>query len=77
MTPDEIHTLLAESEPPFTIATKGGRSYRVASRSDVWVPDAYPDMLCLVIAGKGIVVLRASAIESIQVEHDPAAVVSL
>jgi hypothetical protein len=72
MLPDELRTLLDESMPPFTIATKGGRSYRVTDRANVWTPEHLKEMVCVVEPGKGLVVLRASAIESLQIEHDTA-----
>lgn len=68
---EELHALL-ESEPPFAIMTKGGRSYHITDRKSVWAPEAYKDMFCLAVPGKGIVVLRANAIESIQIEHETA-----
>jgi hypothetical protein len=70
--PDEILTLLDESEPPFTIETKGGRSYHITDRASVWIPETYKAMLCIAIPAKGIVVLRLSAIEGVRVENDVA-----
>lgn len=72
MNPDELRTLIDESEPPFTIETKGGRSYRVTDRANVWTPAAYQAMLCVAIPAKGIVVLRLSAIEGVHIENDVA-----
>ena len=72
MDPDELRTLLDESEPPFTIETKGGRSYRITDRANVWTPEAYKAMLCVAIPAKGIVVLRLAAIEGVHIENDVA-----
>jgi hypothetical protein len=74
MTDKELHALLGESEPPFTIATRGGRSYHITDRANVWAPELYQDMLCVAVPGKGIVVLRVNAIESLQIEHDTAGI---
>jgi hypothetical protein len=72
MGPDELVTLLDESGPPFTIETKGGRSYRITDRANVWIPEAYKAMVCVAIPAKGIVVLRLSAIEGVHIENDVA-----
>jgi hypothetical protein len=71
MTPTEIHMWL-ENEPPFVFKTIGGRSYKITARSNVWIPDAYPEMLCLAVIGKGIAVIRISTIESVHLEHEMA-----
>jgi hypothetical protein len=70
VTDQEMHALLGETEPPYTIATRGGREYQVTDRANVWAPELHQDMLCVAVPGKGIVVLRTSAIESLHIEHD-------
>jgi hypothetical protein len=72
MTPQDIHTWLHNTEPPFTIKTIGGRSYEIHDRSNFWVPDPYPEMLCLALTGRGVIVIRMSTIESIHLEHETA-----
>jgi hypothetical protein len=72
LTPTEIHTWLEENEPPFVLKTIGGRSYKIPDRPNLWIPDAYPEMLCLAVIGKGIVVLKISTIESVHIEHEMA-----
>jgi hypothetical protein len=66
---DQFHELLQESEPPFTIQTKGGRSYRVENRGQIWIPDAYRDIICLAIPSQGLMFVRFGSIESVQTEH--------
>ncbi len=70
MAADELHALLDEAEPPFTIHTRGGRSYQITSRANLWIPEAYKDVVCLVPHGMGLIFLRANAIESVQTEHE-------
>jgi hypothetical protein len=72
MTPEEIHTWLEDNEPPWVFRTVGGRSYKISSRSNVWIPAAYPAMLCAAVTGRGVIMLRMSAIESIHIEHETA-----
>jgi hypothetical protein len=74
MTPDEMHGWLEGwlegegNEPPFVLKTIGGRSYEITARANVWLPDAYPDMLCVAVLGRGIAVIRIATIESIHIE---------
>jgi hypothetical protein len=72
MTPDELQAWLEDNEPPFVFKTKGGRSYRVTDRANVWIPAAYPAMVCVGITGRGITMIKVSAIECVQIEHDVA-----
>lgn len=72
MTIDELHDLLTESEPPFTIQTKGGRSYQITNRANIWIPEAYKDIICLVPDRMGIIFVRLNAIESVHTEHETA-----
>jgi hypothetical protein len=72
MNSDELRVLLEETAPPFTIATRGGRSYHITDRANIWAPENFPAMLCVAIPGKGLVVLRASEVESLQIEHETA-----
>jgi hypothetical protein len=70
MSTDELHAFLDESEPPFTIHTKGGRSYWITDRTHLWAPEEETELLCVLIPRKGIFVLRVKSIESLQIEHD-------
>jgi hypothetical protein len=65
MTPDEIHAWLEDTEPPFVIKTIGGRTYEIPARSNFWAPPSYPEVLCLALTGRGVIVLRSTTIESI------------
>jgi hypothetical protein len=73
MSIDQLHDLLVASEPPYTIATKGGKTYYVADRSHIWIPDAYKEILCLAIPRQGLMYLRLNSIESVHTEHEVAA----
>jgi hypothetical protein len=78
MTPEEIRAWLEGNEPPFVFKTIGlrraqssrGRSYKITARSNVWVPAAYPEMLCVAVPGKGIIIIKISTIESVHIEHE-------
>jgi hypothetical protein len=70
MTPEEIHAWLEGNEPPFVFKTIGGRSYKITARSNVWIPAAYPEMLCVAVPGRGIAVIKISTIESVHIEHE-------
>jgi hypothetical protein len=72
MTPDEMQAWLEENEPPFVFRTTGGRLYRITDKANVWLPAAYQTTLCLAVTGKGIALVKISAIESIHIEHDVA-----
>lgn len=69
MTTDELHFFLENNDPPFTIRTHGGRSYIVNDRANLWVPEPYEGLFCITVLGKGLIVVRQSSIESIQIEH--------
>jgi hypothetical protein len=73
MTPEVFQAWLEDSEPPFTIKTTGGRSYDVPARSNFWAPESYPEVVCLALTGRGVIILRMSAIESVHTEHEMAA----
>jgi hypothetical protein len=70
MSIEEMYDLLVDSEPPFTISTKGGKTYHVADRRHFWIPEDYKEFLCLVPTGKGLIFVRLSSIESVQTEHE-------
>jgi hypothetical protein len=72
MNTDGLRALLDESVPPFTIATRGGRVYTIRDRANLWAPENFKELLCVVIPGEGLVVLRAGEIESLQIEHETA-----
>jgi hypothetical protein len=72
MTPDEIHSWFEGNGPPFVLKTTGGRSYRITDRANVWIPAAYQETLCVAVTGKGISLIKISAIESVHIEHDVA-----
>jgi hypothetical protein len=69
MNVDEMYDLLIASEPPFTIATKGGQTYHVADRRNFWIPEEYKQILCLVPTGKGLIFVRLNSIESVHTEQ--------
>jgi hypothetical protein len=68
MTSTELHALIEETDPPYTIATRSGRWYQITDRRQVWPPPEFGEMICLAVPGKGVLVLRASAVESIQID---------
>jgi hypothetical protein len=70
MTADEVHAWLEDNEPPWVFKTAGGRSYRITDRANVWIPAAYQEMLCVAVVGKGITLIKISALESFHIEHD-------
>jgi hypothetical protein len=70
MTPEEIRGWLEGNEPPFVFKTICGRSYKITARSNVWIPAAYPEMLCVAVPGKGIIIIKISTIESVHIEHE-------
>jgi hypothetical protein len=72
MMPETIHTWLEENEPPFVVGTIGGRSYTIPARSNFWIPEAYPAVLCVALTGRGIIIIRMATIESLQLEHEMA-----
>jgi hypothetical protein len=72
VTPDEIQVWFEENDPPFVLKTQGGRSYRITNKANVWLPVAYQTMLCVAVVGRGITMIKISAIKSIQIEHDVA-----
>ena len=74
MTPEVFQAWLEDSEPPFTIKTTGGRSYDIPARSNFWIPEPYPAVICLALTGRGVIILRMSTIESIHTEHEMASV---
>jgi len=61
-----------EEFQPFTIRTRAGRSYRIADRSNVWLPGDYDETACISVRGKGILLLAIEAIDAVQFEHDTA-----
>jgi hypothetical protein len=71
MTTQEINVFLRDVEPPFIIKTTGGRSYEIPARANFWVPDPYPGMLCVALNGKGVIVIRTSSIESVELDSSP------
>ncbi len=58
---------------PFTIITRSGRSYPIQHRSSCWLPPDYERIVCVSVKGKGINLLDVNSIESVQIEHDVAA----
>ena len=68
MSPDEIRSLIEESELPFTIVTKEGRLYQITDKANIWIPEACKSMLGVATIGKGVVILRFSNVESVRVE---------
>ena len=71
---DELRAMIEEAEPPYTIRTKGGRSYCITDRAHLWAPEDETELIAVVIPRKGIFVLRVNAIESVQLEHERAGV---
>ena len=65
----ELHEILRDSEPPFTIRTNGGKRYRIAHRSHIWAPDAYQEIIALAIPHRGLTFVRLSSIESVHTEQ--------
>ena len=70
MTPEEIRAWLEGNEPPFVFKTISGRLYKITARSNVWIPAAYPEMLCVALPGAGIIIIKISTIESVHIEHE-------
>jgi hypothetical protein len=73
--PEDFRTMIEghELSLPYSIKTKGGRSYPVTSHANAFVPDAYPDTLVLGVAGRGIILLGFDSIEAVHTEHERAA----
>jgi hypothetical protein len=65
----ELHELLRDSQPPFTIKTKGGKKYRITDRSHIWAPDAYKEIVALAIPHRGLIFVRLSCIEAVHTEQ--------
>ena len=72
MNPDEFRLWLEQNEPPYEFKTHGGRSYRIGHQANVWIPGDYEGRVCVSVPGKGIIMLRLSSIEGVQLEHDVA-----
>lgn len=53
---------------PFVITTRGGRTYEVENHSRLWLPDIYPNTVCVAVRGKGITLLDIHSIEGIVAE---------
>ena len=70
MTPEETRAWLEGNEPPFVFKTIRGRSYKITARSNVWIPAAYPEMLCVAVPGEGIIIIKISTFESVHIEHE-------
>jgi hypothetical protein len=70
MTPDQIKDLITHATYPLVLKTRGGVTYNLAGPGNVFISDAYPTALVLVMKGQGIRLLGMSAIDSIQTEHE-------
>ncbi len=72
MNPQEVRQLITEHtlSLPYSIITRGGRTFPVADHANVWITPAYPETLILAIPGKGIVYLGLSSIDAIHNEHE-------
>ena len=57
-----------ELSRPYTIRTRGGKSYEVTEGSDVFIGNAHPETVILSLPKRGIILLGVEAIDSIQHE---------
>jgi hypothetical protein len=73
MTPEQFQTLTENASYPLTIHAQGGKSYTIPDDHALFLPSTYPGMVVLCPAGRGLVSLAISAIDSVQTEHSPVA----
>jgi hypothetical protein len=67
---DDFRHRVAESEPPYTIRTSGGRSHDITDRAQVWIPEEKTGLIAVAIPGTGIFVLRAGSIEFVRLGQE-------
>jgi hypothetical protein len=72
MNPQEVRQLIAERSLslPYSIITRGGRTFLVTDHANAFITPAYPDTLIVAVPGRGIVYLGLSAIDAIHHEHE-------
>jgi hypothetical protein len=73
MNADDVREIIMGRQlvPPYSICTRSGDHYRVESHANVFIPDAYPDTLIIVIPHRGLVWLGLATIDGLHIEHEP------
>jgi hypothetical protein len=72
MNPDEVRQLILGRtlSLPYSIETRGGRTYPVTDHANAFITPAYPDTLIVAVPGQGIVYLGLGSIDAIHNEHE-------
>jgi hypothetical protein len=70
--PDEVRQLILGRtlSLPYSIETRGGRTYPVTDHANTFITPAYPDTLIVAVPGQGIVYLGLGSIDAIHNEHE-------
>jgi hypothetical protein len=74
MSSSEFRDMIEQADfQPYVIKTKGGRKYPITHRANAFIFEAYPSTVVIAVPGQGLTLLGLDSIESIQLEHDVAA----
>jgi hypothetical protein len=72
--PEQARDLILSRELtlPYSIVTRGGKSYLVNDHANVYIMPAYPDTLIIAVPHRGISCVGLGAIDAIHLEHEAA-----
>jgi hypothetical protein len=72
--PEQAREIILNREVslPYSIVTRGGRTYDVSDHANVFITAAYPDTLIIAIPHGGIVFVGLGSVDAIHFEHEAA-----
>jgi hypothetical protein len=72
MGPEDFRKMIEGQQlaTPYSIETKGGRSYTITHPTNAFITEAYPNTVAVFVRGMGVIMLGLDSIEAIQHEHE-------